>query len=185
MILSVTLCATHRYRVRHDARITFAPALNALVGPNGTGKSTILRALRHCPHCAIEKDRETRVVLFHAGLADPQSPLFRRHNVADVVLQTRGVFSSHGEIMRDALGSVAFGSGDTLLLDEPDTGQDAAWVERLRDALADFARSLGVQIIMATHHPLLWQGAHLIELAPGYAADVRRRFCQASSSSTE
>jgi len=81
--------------------------------------------------------------------------------------------------MRDALASVAFGPGDTLLLDEPDAGQDAAWVERLREALANFASDLGVQVIMATHHPLLWQDARVVELAPGYAAEVRRRFSEA------
>ncbi len=181
MIVSVALCATHRHRVRADRRIEFGPQLNALIGPNGTGKSTVLRALRHCPHCAVERDRETRIVLFHAGQADPQSPLFRRRTPADIILQTRGIFSSHGEVMRDALATLAVGPGDTLLIDEPDAGQDAAWVERLRDALAGLARTRGVQVIMATHHVLLWQGARLIELAPGYAAEVRRRFCDASA----
>ncbi len=183
MIVSVTLCATHRHRIRHDPTIRFEPGLNAVIGPNGTGKSTILRALRHCPHCAIERDRETRALLFHSGASDPQSSRFRRRSAADVVLQTRGLFSSHGEILRDALSTVAFGPGfgpgDTLLLDEPDAGQDVEWVERLRGALARFAETLGVQVVMATHHPLLWEGACLIELAPGYAAEVRRRYRQA------
>ena len=185
MILSATLCAIHRHRVSHAPEIGFAPAVNAVIGPNGAGKSTILRALRHCPHCVIEKDRETRSVLFCSAQSDPQSPAFRRHSYTDVVLHTRALFSSHGEIMRDALTSVAFGQGDTLLLDEPDSGQDVAWIERLRAALADFAERLGVQVIMATHHPLLWRGAHLIELAPGYAAEVRCRFCQAAAPSAE
>jgi predicted ATPase len=178
MIRRLALCATHRYRVRREGTIEFGPGLNALIGPNGTGKSTVLRALRHCPHCAIEREGSGRAVLFHSGYSDPQSPLFRRRSNADIILQTRGVFSSHGEIMRDVLATLAFGPGDTLLFDEPDAGQDVAWVERLREALASLAQTMSVQVIMATHHPLLWRGSRVIELAPGYAAEVRRRYCE-------
>ena len=165
MILSVALCATHRYRVRHDREIRFHPLVNTVIGPNGSGKSTLLRAMRHCPHCVIERDRETRTVLYSSRQADPLSARFQRRGLAEAVLQTRALFSSHGEIMRDALALVAFGPGDTLLLDEPDAGQDVAWVERLRATLSDFAKEMGVQIIIATHHPLLWHEASLIERA--------------------
>jgi predicted ATPase len=179
VILSISFCVAHRHRVRHERTMCFGPGITVLAGPNGSGKSTVLRAIRHCPHCVVERDGEAPAVLLAANNADPQSTAFRRRTRADLVLDTRALFSSHGEIMRDVLSTITFDRGHTLLLDEPDNGQDAAWVERLRDALADAVSRVGAQVIVATHNPLLWEGGRLIELAPGYAAQVMRRYADA------
>ena len=99
----------------------------------------------------------------------------------DTVLRTRGLFSSHGEIMRDVLATLPVAEGDLLLLDEPESGQDASWAERLRKGLLELHREIGIQVIMATHHPLLWYDTHVIELAPDYGEQARelyRRYLQ-------
>ncbi|MFW6250808.1 MAG: ABC transporter ATP-binding protein [Alkalispirochaetaceae bacterium] len=176
MISSVTLCHTHRHRVRHDPVVRFEPGLNAIIGPNGTGKSTILRVIQQCPHCTLAGDETTRTLLFDSESANPQASGFARKNQLDTILQTRGLFSSHGEIMRDVLATLPVGAGDLLLLDEPEAGQDASWAERLRGGLLDLHREIGVQIIMATHHPLLWYESNIIELAPGYEERTRALF---------
>jgi predicted ATPase len=176
VILSVTFCVAHRHRVRLEGAMRFDPGITVLAGPNGSGKSTILRSLRHCPHCVVERDGDAPAVLLAASSGDPKSPAFRRRTQADLVLDTRALFSSHGEIMRDVLSTITFDRGHTLLLDEPDNGQDAAWVERLRGALADAVSRVGVQVIVATHNPLLWECGRLVELTPGYAAKVRQRY---------
>ena len=49
MLQSLHLCDTHRWRVRRYRTLRFQPGLNLLIGPNGTGKSTILRAIAGCP----------------------------------------------------------------------------------------------------------------------------------------
>jgi predicted ATPase len=173
MIFAITLCATHRYRVRHDRTIRFDPAVNVLVGPNGSGKSTLLRALQGCPDCRVESAAGTRLVLHEAHARNPQEAGFRKRDRTDGILETRGLFSSHGEIMRDVLATLAFGPGDSLLLDEPESGQDFAWVERIAAGLRTLCVSARVQVIIATHHPILWTDARLIELAPDYARQVR------------
>lgn len=176
MIEAITLCHTHRYRVRHDPRVAFHPGLNSIIGPNGTGKSTILRVIQQCPHCAVQADEATRSLLFNSESANPQASGFNRKTQLDTILQTRGLFSSHGEIMRDVLATLPIGPGDVLLLDEPEAGQDASWAERLRRGLLDLHQEMGVQIIMATHHPLLWWETNVIELAPGYRKRTRDLF---------
>ena len=107
MILQVTLCATHRYRVRHDPVIRFKPGMNALVGPNGSGKSTILRALHNCEHCLLQVHGQARPLFFSSAEANPLSQGYRQRSLLDSLLRTRALFSSHGQIMRDVLGTLA------------------------------------------------------------------------------
>ena len=176
MISALRLCATHRYRVRHPREIAFAPGLNAIIGPNGTGKSTILRVLQGCPDCRIEGTGDGKPVWFHSDRDNPQTSGYRARSLLDTLLRTRGLFASHGQIMRDVLATLPFGPKDTLLLDEPEAGQDLSWIESIREGLVDISRELEVQVIMATHHPLFWVDAHLIELAPNYAEETQDRY---------
>lgn len=176
MITGLRLCATHRHRVRHPREIAFEAGLNAVVGPNGTGKSTILRVLHSCSDCKVERVGEGETILFHSEGDNPQTRGYRAESRLETILQTRGLFASHGQIMRDVLATLPFRPGDTLLLDEPEAGQDLSWIEGIREGLADIAREMEIQVIMATHHPALWFKANLVELAPDYARETLSRY---------
>lgn len=79
--------------------------------------------------------------------------------------------------MKAALASLPVRKGGTLLVDEPDAGQDMDGVVCIRKGCDSIVKQ-GGQVIVATHHPLLLRDAHIIELAPGYAEKVRKTICR-------
>jgi ABC-type transport system involved in cytochrome c biogenesis ATPase subunit len=93
-----------------------------------------------------------------------------------MVLKTRGLFSSHGEILRAALFSLPIQNGAVFLVDEPETGQDLEGIKRIRKGFERIVAS-GGQIIAASHHPLMMQKAHVIELVPEYTEQLQNAFC--------
>ncbi len=176
MVSRIQLCYSHAWKVKAAPDIRFVPGLNVLVGPNGSGKSTILRALNTCADCQITRDENTSAQYFNAELMNPHREDHAPGNLRNMILKTRGGFSSHGEIMKTALFSLALCPGDTFLVDEPESGQDLAGVQRIRQGFDELCGN-GVQVIIATHHPLLMQAVNLIELVPGYAEIVRSTLC--------
>jgi ATPase subunit of ABC transporter with duplicated ATPase domains len=158
--------------------ICFEPGMNALIGPNGHGKSTILRAIHACEDCRkkVAEDSQHTFRLFDAEALDPHAADERSVGLHDMLLKVRAKFSSHGESMKDALASFDFKPGDCLLFDEPERGQDFESVVKLR-AFLDDACGQGCQVIAASHHPVFWDNAHVIELEDGYAEKVLRRLC--------
>jgi len=94
-----------------------------------------------------------------------------------MVLRVRGGFSSHGEIMKVALTTMPVNPGDMLLVDEPESGQDADGVQGMRRSF-DALCAKGCQVITASHHPLMWNDANIIELVPGYVKQVNENYCK-------
>lgn len=177
MIFRVRLCYSHAMKVKCASEIGFAPGLNVLMGPNGSGKSTVLRALYECDQCRIEKNGVSGVQYFNAETMNPHAPNGPPGDMRNMILRTRAIFSSHGEIMKSALTSLPLRRGETLLVDEPESGQDAGSVQRIRQGLDSICRK-GGQVIAATHHPFLLQDANIIELVPGYAEELRETYCK-------
>ncbi|HUP84939.1 MAG TPA: ATP-binding cassette domain-containing protein [Acidimicrobiales bacterium] len=146
----------------------------ALLGRNGAGKTTVLRAL------ASLQGLSGGVVESHAPAAyvpqDPNSLLFAptvrreleqtlrllgRHDSGEVDrwlarLHLDGLADRHprslsgGQRQRIAVAAVAVGGADVLLLDEPTRGMDAASRTALEAAVTEHAAGGGA-VVLATH----------------------------------
>jgi predicted ATPase len=184
MIAQIDLCLKHRLKVKRPPTLRFLPGVNMLVGPNGSGKSTVLRAISECAECRIDSPDNAPTLYFNPESMNPHHPDYYPSDVREMVLKTRGLFSSHGEILRAALFSLPIREGTVFLVDEPETGQDIGGVERIREGFDRIVAS-GGQVIAATHHPLMMRNAHIIELVPDYAKHLRNAFCHASDAFTE
>jgi predicted ATPase len=178
MIRSIELCFTHARRLGGKREFRFEPGVNVVIGPNGSGKSALLRALHECDECRKEHDDGAGIQYFNSESMNPHSRNDPDRSPLGMLLQTRGMFSSHGEIMKAAMVSLPVRQGGVLLIDEPEAGQDLASVERLAKGFRKLANH-NVQVILATHHPLFFGVGTLIELVPGYAADLTRNLCAA------
>ncbi|MEA2069305.1 MAG: ABC transporter ATP-binding protein [Verrucomicrobiota bacterium] len=175
MIPKIELCLKHRLKVKRKGTFHFKPGINVLIGPNGSGKSTVLRALHSCDECRIKTPDGAPTLYFNPETMNPHHPDYYPSDVREMILKTRGIFSSHGEILRAVLFSLPIREGSVFLVDEPETGQDIAGVQRIREGFDKIVAS-GGQIIAASHHPFFLQNAHLIELTPGYAEELHQTY---------
>lgn len=176
MILSVVLCLRHQGRVSLKAKeILFKKGLNVIAGPNGSGKSTLLRSIMECPECVKKEDEETKYRLFDAETMNPHRSGRAFTGVTGSIVKVRAMFSSHGETMRDVLATFRFAPGDTLLIDEPEYGHDIGWITRIRKGVDMLARD-GCQVIVASHHPIFWNKASIIELKKDYIKKSKAQF---------
>ncbi len=172
MIAAAELQFKWQRRVRRKSPLQFAPGMNTLAGPNGSGKSTIIKALLDGGDCRLQFEGSNAVRLFDTERMNPRVLSTPAATPAEMALRLRGSFSSHGQIIRQALAALPAGPrGMTLLVDEPEAGQDFAAVQRIK-ALVDAACAEGYQFIVASHHPVFWFGTHLIEMDPGYTHRV-------------
>ncbi len=180
MLTEIHLCPNHARRVKRYSRLRFAQNLNLLIGPNGTGKSTVLRAIADCTDCRRVQDGKTDYVLFDTESMNPHLGNVVADYYTNTVLRTRAMFSSHGQTLQDVYSTLRVTPHTCLLLDEPESGQDVEHILSLRKAM-DRAVARGAQIICATHHVLFWPRAHVIQLRRGYRDRVRRTMLQTIS----
>jgi predicted ATPase len=179
MLKQFHLCLHHARRVKRYRRLAFEPGLTVLIGPNGTGKSTLLRAIAGCAECRRIEEGPTEYTLLDAERMNPHLAQEAAGTYADMVLRSRAQFSSHGETLQDAFRLLRVSPRTCLLLDEPEAGQDADHLFALRAAMRR-AAARGVQVICATHQILFWDAANTIELRRGFRDRVIRAYCAAS-----
>ena len=177
MLKSIHLCMNHARRVKRHRRLAFEPGLNLLIGPNGTGKSTVLQAITGCPDCRRIEEGPTEYALFDTESMNPRLAQGPAGNYRNMVLRSRALFSSHGEILQDAFRTLGIHPRTCLLLDEPEAGQDFEHVLTLRAAM-DRAAARGAQVICSTHQVLFWERAHVIELRRGYRERITKAVCR-------
>lgn len=175
MIRRIHLCFNHAVKVQGLSEFLFSPGVNILVGPNGSGKSTVLRALYSCTSCKKETSKPSSVHYFDTETMNPHTRTGAPGNMTNMLLKTRGRFSSHGQILKAALVSLPICSGDVLLIDEPEAAQDFSGVEDIRKDFETICAKRG-QVIAASHHPAIWREANIIELVPGYVEEVIHDF---------
>ena len=174
MLVRFNMCVNHARRVCAERTLSFLPGLNVIAGPNGSGKSTLLKAIFSCPECERQLQGDRMFHYFNSETMNPRIADGPAGTMTNMTLRARAPFSSHGQIMKAALTSIAIRRGESLLIDEPESGQDLEGTLRLRNGFKAICAK-GGQVIVASHHPAfcLWEDAHLIELEEGYAQYLR------------
>lgn len=167
MIESISLCFHHKRLISLRKRFTFTNGFNVVVGPNGSGKSTLLRAIYQCRECKKQESGPVGYHYFNGETMNPHRAYKYFKGFSGSVIRTRALFSSHGETMRDVLGSYDLQPGDCFILDEPENGHDLEWVIKIRKGLDALVKA-GCQVIVASHHPVFWHKSHIIELKKNY-----------------
>ncbi|MCK5215716.1 MAG: AAA family ATPase [Candidatus Omnitrophica bacterium] len=175
MIFSIKLCLMHNGRINGKKNIEFNPGLNVVVGPNGSGKSSLLKAVYHCPDCLRENDGAMECHYFNSEIMNPHRSEDNFKGPTGSIIKIRAMFSSHGETMRDVLRFIPLKKNGCLLLDEPESGHDLKWIIKIRKGL-DALAAADFQIIVATHHPIFWKNANVIELKRGYVEKSLNKF---------
>lgn len=107
MICSIALCVNHCSKVRklglNRARVYFKPGYNIKIGPTGSGKSTIPKAIASCSMCVLKETSDkdeikhvTTETLYPLG----GGSFSTREAMVQVI---RAMFQSHGRGVLDSL----------------------------------------------------------------------------------
>ena len=167
MIKRIKLCVNHNRRI-HNGKINlekrieffFNPGYNVVIGPNQSGKSTLLESLANCNYCEIEKTSDTKIKFLSTETLNPlMIKTFKSRE--EMIMHTRALFSSHGEIVQELLGSQRYFKENCIIIDTPDTGQDIKGNYTIQEGFKKMTDK-GIQIITATHNPLFLQNADKI-----------------------
>lgn len=175
-------------RLAHpQEKFDFKPGVNLLVGANGSGKSSLLYAMRpknnqngELGEFELFEGRENVTCLtYDFETQNPRTTtaetlmLQDRYNLSNMVARLNSQFISHGECQKVTLNSIFRDVRDSvLLLDEPEQALDHTALQLLKDLLRD---TTAPQVIIATHSPylILDPRYHVIELTPGHRDAVR------------
>lgn len=179
--------------------VSFELAANAslaIIGPNGSGKTLLLKALLGIfPHSGtIRWQAGVRIgYVPQSASADPHLPLrvrelfvakarvqhltpddvdvaVQRVGVSELLDQQLGVLSS-GQLQKVLIGFALIGNPQALLIDEPTSSLDEPTEQHISQLISNIRRELGTTIITVSHDLTLLRGlaTHVLCLSGGGA----------------
>lgn len=188
--------------------LNFRPGLNVVVGPNATGKTSLLKFIENgvsrafkdqttngrfdawtsadCEYSgSVLTDQPTKVLWYRPSDFGPdriekmythgnngirtedflQLRVFRMSEAECAARYFSHFFEKHGNTMKNTL----------ILVDEPELHNDVETLQFLMDAFSNWIQYVNVQIVAATHHPLVVAHAdNVIELKPNYRSEFAK-----------
>jgi predicted ATPase len=165
MITKVKFCINHSIKIskldKKNPGIDFKPGYNILIGRNGSGKSTILRAIARCPMCVVTSDNNDVVKYITTETLNPNmGGVFS--NREEMIQGIRAMFKSHGQGVFDSLKNQSHSKETIILIDSPETGQDMENCEAIFRGLLLMAKDY--QVIVATNSLVFMREGNLIDL---------------------
>jgi predicted ATPase len=165
MIANIKLCINHSIKVHkldiESACIQFKPGYNALIGRNGSGKSTVLRAIALCSMCSVTQDENDVIKYITTETLNPN--VGGTFSSREQMLQgVRAMFLSHGQGVVDSLRNQSHSNETVVLIDSPETGQDMGNSVEIHQGLLRMAKDY--QVIVATNSLVFMRCGNLIDL---------------------
>jgi len=153
---------------KKDELIAFAPGVNLIVGDQGTGKSSLIQALRAVASTKKFKDEAAKHWSVDADFCRIASFDFEKDNFRTLSyfddkamhFQLASMWRSHGEMvlaMLEGLLQIKHDDAKMLyVLDEPDMALCVRSIRRLAKIFKELAER-GDQVVAAVHNPfLIW-----------------------------
>ena len=165
MITRVKFCINHSIKIssldKRNPCLDFKPGYNILIGRNGSGKSTILRAIARCPMCIVNRDKDDVFKYITTETLNPNvGGIFS--NREEMIQGIRAMFKSHGQGVLDSLRNQSHSNETVILIDSPETGQDMENSEAIYRGLLRMAKDY--QVIVATNSLVFMRSGNLIDL---------------------
>jgi len=172
MIKQIIPCINHARRIKKlgiqtKKPIVFSTGYNVLIGPNATGKTTLLDAIYSCNNCRIDIEKGTKIKYISTTKLSDINAIYLTP-VERAIMCSRAMFSSAGQTARDMLSVQGYSGEDCILIDTPETDQDIKQSIAIYDRLKKLTR-VGIQVIVATHSPFfIKENDNIIEFEKGY-----------------